>query len=258
MIISIDSPLGTITDDTYPNEAIIVTNDKKKGAERINDEREKNHKKRLPIEVMPKVMTLDNLSMASTHMRSGFMDKTGKSILQHSWFSQNLSLPEHLRGALQKPFSQLLTDGLENIKNINPEKIVTVGDVTTKRFIKEGIYPKLSVIDFVVERKQTYNSLKDFSFSGNEKVFHSKNPPGTITVDSWNTLLSIVEKLHTKSNFILEVSGEEDLFVLPLLVVLPYGFFVFYGQPQKGLVQVLVDKKSKQKAASFMNKFVSS
>jgi len=51
------------------------------------------------------------------------------------------------------------------------------------------------------------------------------------------------------------VDGEEDLAVLPVLLIAPLGFSIFYGQPNEGLVQVQVTEENKEQAYQFVNSF---
>lgn len=252
IIVPINSVFGPIIDNSYQVEALIATENTKNGAVIINEKREKNGLLPLQIIVSPLMKGVASLPLSSTHIRSGFMDLYGNT----TWFTKNLSLPIPVRKDLQKPFGELLTDGMNGIANLPAEKIITVGDVTTKRFIEHGIFPKLSVIDFVVERKQTHKTIQNFGFTGSEEVFSVKNPAGSITIDAWKVLLVIVEKIFTKKTFVLLIKGEEDLLVLPLLLVLPKGFFVFYGQPKEGLVCIEVTKEAKNRAAELVNRFV--
>ncbi len=252
IIVPINTVEGPVADNTYPVEALIVTDNTQFGAEVVNKKRAERGFSSLPIISMPLVKGNADLPLASTHIRTGFMDMYGNP----TWFSHNLQLPIPVREDLQKPFGTLHTNGFAAISKIPSEKIITVGDVTTKRFLDAHIFPKLSVIDYVVERQQTHKTKNDFGFKGNEKIFSVKNPPGSLTIDVWRVLLKIVEIISGDTTYILEVAGEEDLLVLPLILVLPEGFKIFYGQPKKGLVEVEVTKEAKKKAAGILNRFV--
>ncbi len=252
IIVSIDTIEGPIADNTYPVEALIVSENTQSGAEIINKKRAQQKLSSLPVIAMPLIKGESDLPLASTHMRTGFMNKYGNP----TWFTHDLQLPIPVRKDLQKPFGILYTNTFDEIHKISSEKIITVGDVTTKRFLDENIFPKLCVIDYVVERKQTHKTKNDFGFKGNEKIFSVKNPPGSLTIGVWRVLLKIVESIYGSENLVLEVAGEEDLLVLPLLLVLPNGFRIFYGQPKIGLVEVEVTDASKKKAAGILNRFV--
>jgi uncharacterized protein (UPF0218 family) len=50
--------------------------------------------------------------------------------------------------------------------------------------------------------------------------------------------------LQTKKH--LFIQGEEDLAAVALSLVLPLGSCIYYGQPQKGMVELVVTEKIKQ------------
>ena len=58
---------------------------------------------------------------------------------------------------------------------------------------------------------------------------------------------------YSKPQTIL-VKGEEDLGVLPAILLSPLNTAIFYGQPQKGLVYIKVTETSKQKALKLLQK----
>jgi uncharacterized protein (UPF0218 family) len=57
-----------------------------------------------------------------------------------------------------------------------------------------------------------------------------------------------------KKRLAVVVEGEEDLLVLPLMVVIPAGSVIIYGQPREGLVVVTVTEERRAWARGFMEK----
>jgi len=51
------------------------------------------------------------------------------------------------------------------------------------------------------------------------------------------------------------VSGQEDLAVLPAILLAPMGSFVIYGQPGQGFVVVEVLEKTKLKTLLLLSRF---
>jgi uncharacterized protein (UPF0218 family) len=49
------------------------------------------------------------------------------------------------------------------------------------------------------------------------------------------------------------VTGEEDLLVLPVAIYAPDNSVIFYGQPNEGLVMVLVTEEIRNKAKSILD-----
>lgn len=254
-IVPIDTIYGPAIDRNIPFDALIVTGDTKKNGDLINLERQKYGLRELPIILMPIILS-ENMTISSSNIRKGIMDEEGLLFIRPAYFSQTYSLPISLRNTLHKPFGKLVKDSLQEVKKLNPQRIVSIGDVTTSRFNKGSIGQKISVIDFVVERKKTFSSVKDLGFTGGEEVVSILNPPGMLTPDTWKAIKRIADHLDSTERFILSVSGEEDLVFIPLLLVLPLGFHLFYGQPHQGLVQVDTTLENKRTMGQILRQFI--
>jgi hypothetical protein len=130
--------------------------------------------------------------------------------------------------------------------------IVTVGDITTKTFLMAGVTPSLSIVDFQVERKP-YPEL-DGRFAA-LNIFRITVPsgPGFIAKEA----ISVIQKwsLHPEEKIVLAVTGEEDLLALPAIAYGPDGAAVYYGQPNRGLVEVIINQEKKNQAVALLEKF---
>lgn len=138
-----------------------------------------------------------------------------------------------------------MTSALKQI-DVKGKLVISVGDVVTKNLLQKGISPKLSIVDYKVERKpvdHTYDS------AGFNLVLTAINPPGKITSDSWRQ----VERGLKRGKVLLEIDGEEDLLVLPVLAMARKGSVVFYGQPEDGVVAIEADDKVKEYAKTLLN-----
>lgn len=244
-IIPIDDPYGTAIDDNTI-EAIIVTEDTRQTAEEINQQREKKSLQQLPIIIFP-LVTINNIPLSSTAIR------LGADLL---WQRSSFLLPEQLREKLKIPLGSVLSNDIEEIHKFDEKKIITVGDVTTKRLLESHIHPKISIVDFIVERKKMYTSLQQIGFSGKETILELTNPPGHIEPQIWEILHNIKDTLSTEEQFIILVEGEEDLLVIPLVLLLPVGYYVLYGQPHQGLVVVEITEEKKSYIASILKQFL--
>ncbi len=169
-----------------------------------------------------------------------------------------LILKEELRSEFKKPFGKLypsikdLKDNLENYIQRENNLIISIGDVTTINLHKEGIKPDMSIIDNRIERKESEfkNKLANY-----EVGLKAENPPGTITRNLWNTIgegFHIIETSH--DNILIVVNGEEDLAVIPCVIMAPHNSIILYGQPGKGVVFCEVDQV-KNKAEKLLEKF---
>ena len=242
-------------------DAIAVSLDTRKGAQIINQDRKKRGLSQLKVIVAPVIFTDLNKDLSSLRIRVGEINREGKLYVNPLWFRKDLMLPENLREEFQKPFGELFKDVKDSFKNKN-SLIITVGDVTTKIFNDNSLGQNMSVIDFKVARENKFSNIKELGFTGEESVFKVNNPAGYITSNLFIKLAEIF-KSDIQSKVILQVNGEEDLAVLPLVLLSPINTLIYYGQPplrstslqvQAGIVKVTVSEASKDKAYSLISK----
>lgn len=248
-IASIDSVFYPSEWELIPLEAIFVTNDSRNGAMRINEDRKKKGLPLLDVVVVPMV-SQSNKKLSSSTLRT--THPSLKKTVRMS-YKRTLLLPQSQRIHLQKPFGNVIRLEDMPFTTIEGEKTITVGDVVTKQFNERHVGQRISVVDFIVQRKPTYNSVQELGFSGEELILSAKNPAGYVTVSLWDTLEQAFS--ITQKRIIVRIYGEEDLAVLPLVLLAPLGTSIFYGQPHQGVVQVIVSKKTKENAYDIISKF---
>jgi pantetheine-phosphate adenylyltransferase len=251
-LVKIDDFLGPTLSKNLLIDAIVVSDDTKKGAEIINQERANLDLPPLKIFIASSVRAEDGKPISSERIRKGEIDRQGKLYVKPLWLKTDLALPEDLRGELKKPFGLLDCDFLKPQDQL--DLIISVGDVTTKILNKLSFNQKLSVIDFKIARKETLSSFSDLGFSGGEKVISVKNPAGYIAHDLFLKVSEIIKSDFSKRT-VLNVVGEEDLAVLPLILVAPLGAIIYYGQPNVGTVKISVSESSKERAYNLVSKF---
>jgi uncharacterized protein (UPF0218 family) len=159
-------------------------------------------------------------------------------------------LPENLRSELKKPLGILIPDfqvtKFEVTKNISKDAfVITVGDVTTDKMVSYGINPSLQIVDSYEKRNK-----RDLPEGYVRNTLHCKNPAAQITTESVD---AIKKAFGMPPPVRLIVDGEEDLLVLPVAVYAPENSVIFYGQPNEGLVLVLVTEETRNKAKEIMN-----
>jgi hypothetical protein len=81
-----------------------------------------------------------------------------------------------------------------------------------------------------------------------------KNPAGTLTDELICALTYAV--LHPPVT--INVDGEEDLAVLPLIIAAPLGAIVLYGQPHQGVVMRIVNREAQNTAQFYLDHFIRS
>lgn len=228
---------------TNPNfEAIACSPLTRPNVLKINRLRRQNNLKTLKVIEIKIVNSSDNQTLSSSRIRQGLVNRQGLAYLD--LFRHNLALPESQRGYFQKPFSRIITA-------VTPPKYfcISVGDIAAISLLKQKITPDLAIVDLKTKRQPTFLNL---SALGLKPGLLAHNPPGSITTDLADKILSCLsQKIPT-----LLVDGEEDLAVLPAILLSPLKTTIYYGQPDKGLVKIIVTEKTKQKAQNLLYKFI--
>lgn len=245
-IAEIDSHFIPDVWENYSIDTIFVTDDTKKGADRINQKREKENKKRLPVIVVPQLRSEDGTIISATRIKKGEIYRDGR----HT----SLQLPEILRKKVREPFGDIYPDidDLLSHMSLSSDRLIVVGDIALEKVREKGILPKVAVIDLFVERKKVYRSIDSHNFKGDEVVLRVKNPAGQITSSVFKTA---TKTMQDAKRYIVLVDGEEDLVVLPYVLAVPLGYHIVYGQPGQGIVVITVTKQRKQRARKLLEKF---
>jgi len=162
-----------------------------------------------------------------------------------------LRIGDDLRRELSKPWGLLLTNEdieagrlREVVGELEPREVVTVGDVTTWVFIKEGVKPRVALVDMKTLRGPCQLDIEK-SIPRIAEVF---NPPGHIVAG----VTRVIEEALRRGGLIV-VRGEEDLLVIPAILASPEGAVIAYGQPNVGIVLIRVDKDKKEKARELLS-----
>ena len=223
-------------------EAIICSPLSRPNVEKINRRRYLNNLNYLSIIEIPLVNAADGRPISSTRIRQGLVNRHGFIYLD--LFHHNLALPESQRSYFQKPFSQITAA-------ISPPKYlcISVGDIAAITLLKQKIKPDLAIVDLKTKRQPVFLNL---SALGLKPGLLTHNPPGFITVDLAEKILSCLSKKIPT----LLVDGEEDLAVLPAILLSPLKTTIYYGQPDSGLVKITVTEKTKKKAQNLLHKFI--
>lgn len=149
----------------------------------------------------------------------------------------DVKLPAGLRKAFRKPHGRGFRDFAVLMESIKGEKLVSVGDAVTAGLLSAGAKPWLCITDGMEGRRPFSGEAPCYG-----RVFRVKNPSGTITRGLWDA----IKKAGTsKGRSVIRVKGEEDLAVLPCILLYPCGTDIVYGLPGKGAVLVDVSPEKK-------------
>ena len=163
-------------------------------------------------------------------------------------------LPISMRKELKDPIGQLLKGEpsetvvmlKELLCRLSPPMFAVVGDFTAANIIEADIHTNIIIIDHRTMREEV-----DPMEHGERTVLNTVNPAGSITSDAWDILDHAVT-LNSEVSVIVE--GEEDLLVLPLIVMMPVGSVIVYGQPHEGMVAIKVTSKLKEWTQDFLTR----
>jgi len=153
-------------------------------------------------------------------------------------------LNNNMISEFKKPLGKLypnFEDAIPDIKKA--DFLISVGDQTTKNLKDNDLTPHLGIIDNRIQRKDHSHDLIQ------NNILEANNPAGTITDDLWETIESAIKAINADGiKRQIVVKGEEDLAVLPCILIAPEDTIILYGQPNEGLVYVKAsDVKSKAK-----------
>ncbi|MFB6086666.1 MAG: GTP-dependent dephospho-CoA kinase family protein [Halodesulfurarchaeum sp.] len=158
-------------------------------------------------------------------------------------------LPAAEREAFTDPLGEIY-ESAEQVLSERGEPIVTVGDVVLAHIGRAGVTPTLSVVDGRTERGPVGEDvLSDRPAAATEHAV--ENPAGTITAELVEAIESGFEESEPAR---IVVAGEEDLAVLPTILLAPTGATVVYGQPGEGMVATRVNDDLRATVRSLLSR----
>ena len=146
-----------------------------------------------------------------------------------------MRFPNEVRSILSAPQGVLFERTSDLVEALKGKKVVSVGDVSTKRLMEFGIEPVVAIVDGRTRRevKVSLRFLRSFV-----KAF---NPPGFICLDA----VKAIERA-LKEELWVSVEGEEDLLAIPALMLTENGTALVYGQPGAGAVYLEANPNTKR------------
>ncbi|MCX6767961.1 MAG: GTP-dependent dephospho-CoA kinase family protein [Candidatus Micrarchaeota archaeon] len=174
-----------------------------------------------------------------------------------------------LRVILSKPQGKLLT-GQEAARFLGKKRaarkapfIAAVGDATACLLLRKRIIPDLAVYDLRKLREPVTAGEKKLLESFPARKSTAANPSGTLTPALFSALKKIFSAAARgkaraqRAPAKLFIKGEEDLAVIPVVLLAPPGAFVAYGQPHQGVVMIHANAAAKRKMKRIYAAFAS-
>lgn len=166
-----------------------------------------------------------------------------------------MRLTEALREKLKTPFGKLYKGQGEAclskvVKSLGkPPRIIAIGDMTTYYLIKAGIVPDMCLVDDITMRLPVDHAVKRGTAHESFKDLAVKNPPGVVTGELMDM---IRDNMDSPVPVRIFVDGEEDLAVIPACLYAPIGSVVIYGQPNEGVVAVVVTVEKRKETEAIV------
>jgi len=168
-------------------------------------------------------------------------------------------LPDNIREKFKTPYGKLFKN-IEELRKFRTKFkakfkdkfIVCVGDVVSNSMLGDGWDVHLCVYDNKTLRKD-YNEYSDKknleNFKGDE--FTVWNPAGMLTEDAFKIVKDALNFKHSK----IFVDGEEDLFIIPCVKFCSPNTFLFYGQPNEGIVMIEINSAVQKDIENLFGEF---
>ena len=228
----------TLSDKTI--KALVVSKETLGGAKLVNRERVNKKLGKLALITCPNVKSNDQKMLSSSRIRKGEIDRKGKNYLTTLLKISASPITKKVRSVLKKALGPQVV--ISKKFSMGDFPLVAVGDLTVATFLKIGIWPNISIVDFHIARQKTFNNLSDLGFTTSNPDVIIKNPAGVI---SKKIIREIHKAIVRNKKTIIQVIGEEDLAAIPAILLSPLGTHIFYGQPNKGTIDVTVIEKIK-------------
>jgi len=156
-------------------------------------------------------------------------------------------VPEVLKPRLRQVYGRLcssLQEACSYLSSVpSTGKLVTVGDIVSYNAISAGLNPDIIVYDGLAERQKVKDWMKNFldAYMADERMV--RNPAGHITGELWQAAF---ESLRSSGKSRIVVNGEEDMAVVPFVILGSTGDCILYGMPGQGVDVIVVEDMVKK------------
>ncbi|PCR92347.1 GTP-dependent dephospho-CoA kinase family protein [Natrinema ejinorense] len=162
---------------------------------------------------------------------------------------QLLVLPDELRDELKEPMGPIETDADRLLEAVDGP-LIAVGDVVTYHLLQAGRRPDVALVDGRTKRSAVDEEIREAVTSG--ASIEVRNPPAELSAP---VVRALRRALSTAEPTTVLVDGEEDLVALPAIAAAPEGASVVYGQPDEGMVHVVVTDDDRTAMRELLERF---
>ncbi|MBI2123884.1 MAG: pantetheine-phosphate adenylyltransferase [Candidatus Wildermuthbacteria bacterium] len=220
-------------------EALCVTKETELGGVLINKTRKERGLPEFPIYVCDYYLDELGRPLHSVDIRAGKVNREGR--VYERILYNTLTLNKRQRDFFTKSQGTVL----QRFERSSKEGVFAVGDATLEYFVQHALPYQLGVYDKKRKRIRVDSSVID-ALKPDVAV---ENKAGSISFELTSTLQAALQK-RLRHVF---VEGEEDLATVALVLLLPLGSLVYYGQPDIGIVEIRVTEKIKDRFYEVLN-----
>jgi pantetheine-phosphate adenylyltransferase len=228
----------TLADSTITD--LVVTRGTLAGGEAINAKRVISGLSPLSLHVSEMVVDESGEEISSTRIRAGECSREG--LVYGEIFAKEYILSEKQRDFFQQPQGNIVASPTGS----SPRRYV-VGDIVLETFLEKKWPLSIGVYDQRTKRN-VYHSQRISQLQPNVQV---KNLAGRITVQLSTALKKYINKKSADPTYI-QIDGEEDLAAVALATLAPLGSSIYYGQPEQGIVEMIITEEMKEKYAAIL------
>ena len=236
-------PLADIFGPTLQNpdiDCLVVSPLTKSGAVFINQTRKQRNLKPLPVKICHLEKDENKEHISSTRIRQGLINREGN--VYANLLNNDIILTDKQKQKTKSPFGKLFSNPKRKKLHslLNPSLTnVAIGDLTCHYCLKHNLPIKTFIFDNQTNREKLSVSVQGVIPFSN--VLECSNKMGQI-----EKVLSQTLQHAFANQFCVKINGEEDLAVIPSVLLLPLGGTILYGQPKKGIVVVTITEEKKE------------
>lgn len=231
-----------------PVQAVAVTEHTRSGGERINQRRAELDLPALPVHLCPLVRDQSGEFLSSTRIRLGEVSRDG--VVFAPLLTPGQHLPPHITQRFQLPQGPVVTTA----RALSAAPIFLVGDIVTETFIQNH-WPFTAAFFDQRNQRQSYLSSALANHPGFADAVCLPNPAGQLSSElvAWLQAFChrVGEQPHQATRLV-RIEGEEDLVTVAAVLLAPLGTQIYYGQPQQGMVELVVTEELKARFARLL------
>lgn len=233
-VVELTDPYGPTIDPDFPAiDSLCATIETEKGADKINEIRQAQGMRPLPIFLAPLLNDQTKTPLHSTKIRTGQINRLGEVFTQA--FPNGVTINNKQRQFFIKPMGPVVQEASHRAQDF----VAVVGDFALSQFLLNRWSYQIGVYDGKTKRQPFVDQL----LSKISPTLNITNPAGAISAEAFTKLA----KLDLNKQQHILVDGEEDLITAALVLTMPLDSILYYGQPGEGMVKLTISEELKER-----------